>query len=479
MDRKIVKNFIYSAAYRILIVILPLVTTPYVSRVLKPEGVGIFSYTTSIAAAFTLVAALGFAAYGQREIAYNQDDIHNRSVVFFEIGVFRACTTLLAVIVYIVFCFFYKEYTVYLLPQCLSIVSVMFDISWYFQGMENFRITVIRNVIVRLVSIACIFLFVKKQTDLFLYIFIISASNLISNLFYFLSIQKHVVRVPLSELHPLRHARGSVEFFIPLIAVEIYSHLDRIMLGYMMPTTVESGYYEQARKITSLVVGLIISINNVMMPRIANLYVKKEKDNIIAFYRKTFKILLLVMIPLCVGLILVSENFVLWFFGVEYVKVAELIRLSSLLIVFMCIGNFVGVQYLTPTGQQNRMTVAYVIAAVCNIALNALMIPRLASVGAMAASIISELLSCGIQIYWLMKREYRFNCFEQIWKYLTATAGMTIAILLIHMYLDLAGVLSTSVDVMVGGLVYVAFLLMLKEEFVTTILKNTLQIRLK
>ena len=471
MDSRIVKNYFYSAAYRVLIVILPLITTPYVSRVLKPEGIGIFSYTSSITAVFTLAAALGFASYGQREIAYNQDDLHGRSVVFFEIGIFRAVTTLLATAAYIVFCFYYREYTLYLLPQVLSVISVMFDVSWYFQGMENFRITVIRNVIVRLVSIVCIFLFVKKQTDLILYIFIISASNLISNLIYFLNLKKYVGRVRLSELHPLRHAKGSIEFFIPLIAVEIYSHLDRIMLGYMTAATVESGYYEQARKITGLVVGLIISINSVMMPRIANLYMKKEKERIVAFYRKTFKTVLLIMIPACVGLFLVSDNFVLWFFGAEYAKVAVLLKLAALLIVFICIGNFAGVQYLMPTGQQNRMTAAYVIAAVSNIALNALLIPRLASVGAMTASIAAEFISCGLQMLWLMRSEYRFNACEQLWKYLIATVGMAVSVLLLHAVLHLSGILGTCADVALGGFIYLALLILMREETVSGLLK--------
>lgn len=475
MDSKIVKNFLYSAAYRILIVILPLITTPYVSRVLKPEGVGVFSYTSSIAAAFTLVAALGFVSYGQREIAYNQDDIHGRSVVFYEIGIFRTVTTLLVTAAYIGFCFCYRKYTVYLLPQVLSVISAMFDISWYFQGMENFRITVIRNVIVRMISIVCIFLFVKKETDLFLYIVIISASNLISNIVYLMNIRKHVVKVGFSELHPLRHLRGTIEFFIPVIAVEIYSHLDRIMLGYMMTTTVESGYYEQARKITTLVVGLIISINSVMMPRIANLFIKQEKNRIIYYYQKSFKTVLLIMIPACVGLFLISDNFVLWFFGPDYVKTAELIKMSSLLIVFMCIGNFVGVQYLTPTGQQNKMTVAYIIAAVSNIVLNALLIPQLASVGAMAASIVAEFISCALQMYWLMRSEYCFNAFEQIWKYVIATVGMTLAILLSHIVWNITGIMSTCLDVVLGGIVYIAILFLVKEKIVITVINRLIR----
>lgn len=472
MDHKIVKNYLYSAAYRILIIILPLVTTPYVSRVLKPEGIGVFSYTSSIAAVFTLIAALGFGAYGQREIAYRQDDLHGRSVIFFEICIFRGVMTLAATAVYFVFCFIYREYTLYLLPQCLSIISVMFDVSWYFQGLENFRITVIRNVVVRLASIACIFLFVKRQEDLLLYIVIIAVSNLLSNLVYLFHLKKHLVRIELSELHPLRHVRGTIEFFIPLIAVEIYSHLDRIMLGYMMPTTVESGYYEQARKITSLVVGLIISVNSVMMPRIANLYAKNEKERIVNYYKKSFKTVLFIMIPACVGMVLISDNFVLWFFGPEYVKVSELIKLSSLLIVFMCVGNFAGNQYLNPTGQQNKSTVAYIIAAIVNVALNAFMIPRLAAVGAMVASIVAEFISCGLQTWLLMRSEYSFNLFDQLWKYIVAALGMAAGILLLQKVLPLTGSMGTCVEVLGGVCIYTVMLLVVHEENIINTMKK-------
>ena len=467
MDKKIAKNFIYSAAYQVLMAILPLITAPYVARVLRPEGNGIYSYTSSIATVFALFAALGFSAYGQREVAYRQDDIEARSTVFYEIVFFRITTTLIATVAFIVFSLVYREYTSYLLPQVISVIAVMFDISWYYQGLENFKITVTRNFVIKALSVACIFLLVKRPEHLGRYIAIMSLSVFLSNVIYMFHIKRNIVYVPWNTLHPLKHLKGTVEFFIPLIAVQIYSHLDRIMLGYLTPTAVEGGYYEQARKITTIVVGLIISINNVMMPRISKLYAQDDREQIIGFYRRTFKLLLLMLMPICAGLVLIADNFVLWFFGTEYAGVTPLVKLSAPLVVLMCIGNFVGIQYLSPTGQQNKMTRAYVIAAISNIALNAIMIPGRGAIGAMVASVIAELISCGMQLYLLMNSEYRFSLLLGVWKYIAASMVMIGSIMLLHKLLSLTGILSTCIDVISGALVYTAMLLSVREENVT------------
>lgn len=469
MKKRIIKNYIYSAGYRILITIIPLITTPYISRVLHAEGVGIYGYTNSLASAFALFAALGFASYGQREVAYNQDDIHQRSIIFYEIIILRAITTSVCVAAFLVFSFIYREYTYYLLPYVMLIISVAADIAWYYQGLENFRITVLKSLIVRLLSVVFIFCFVKKETDTWLYIFLLSFSTLISNLFYLINIRKYIEKINTSELHPLRHIKGSIEFFIPLIAVEIYSHLDRIMLGYLTTST-ESGYYEQARKLTAVIVGVVVSINNVMMSRISFLYANNKDESIINYYRKSFKIIMMMVFPIIVGLMIISDNFTLWFYGEGYEKVASLLKLSGILIIFMSIGNFVGVQFLGPTGKVNKGTQAYLIAALVNIILNAVMIPRYLSIGAMLASIVAEIISCGLQVYFLYRSTYQFNMSEGIWIYIVSALIMGGLLLSIRLFSSVTGILGTLIDVFVGGTVYFLSLLLLKEENAMSIL---------
>ncbi len=464
MDKKIAKNYAYNVAYQLLVIVAPLITAPYVSRVLHSDGIGVYSYTQTIATAFALVAGLGFSIYGQREVAYCQDDIEKRSTVFFEIVIYRTVMTAVVTAAYVIFSLAYKKYSVYLLPQTIMVLAVMFDVSWYFQGMENFRITVLRNVIVKLATIVLTFLLVKTERDLGIYIVIHSVSVFVSNLFYFFIIPRYVVKVALSQLHPLRHTRGTIEFFIPMIAVQIYSYLDKIMLGWYMSGMSESGYYEQARKITSMIVAVIIALNSVMMSRVSSLYAKNKKEDIIRYYARTFNIILMLLLPICTGLVLVSDNFVSWFFGADFQKAALLLKISALLIAFMCIGNFVGVQFLTPTGKQNQMTRAYILAASVNVALNAMLIPRLYSVGAMVASVIAEMISSLLQLWLLLRSSYRFNMIRTAWKYVLAAGVMAAFILCGHQIVHLSGIAATFVDVAVGGAVYIVSLYFAREE---------------
>ena len=464
MNKKIVKNYIYNTLYQVLAIIAPLITAPYISRVLHTDGVGLYSYTYTITTVFVLFAGLGFGSYGQREIAYHQDDIHQRSVIFYEIMFFRAVLTVIISALFIVFSLHYRQYTCYLLPQVLIIFALIFEMSWYFQGLENFRIIVTRNAIVKLATILCTFIFVRTEADIDKHILLHALSPLLSNIIYCAVIPRYIEKVSFSQLHPLRHLKGSIEFFLPLVAVQIYSYLDKLMLGFYMTTTVENGYYEQARKITQIIVTLIISLNTVMMSRISNLYANDQKEQIRKYYEKTFSIILMMLLPICVGLIFVSDNFVLWFFGAEFQKVGSLLKACSLLIALMCIGNFVGVQFLSPTGLQNKMTMAYAIAAASNVVMNMLLIPRLYSMGSLIASIIAEAVSCFIQVGLLLKSEYKFPIPRSLWKYTVATAVMAGVIVLEQNSVQLTGVISTIVDVIFGGVVYMVVLVLLKEE---------------
>ena len=161
--KSIAKNYIYNMVYQVLTLILPLITTPYLSRVLGAEGNGIYSYTYAIVTYFILFGSLGVALYGQREIAYAQEYPEKRKKIFIEIVIFRFITILIATVFY--FFLFVKgaEYQIYYQILMLELVAAAFDISWFFQGLEDFKKTIIRNIIVRTISVVCIFIFVKSR----------------------------------------------------------------------------------------------------------------------------------------------------------------------------------------------------------------------------------------------------------------------------------------------------------------------------
>ena len=183
--KSVVKNYMYNLVYQILILILPLVTTPYLSRVLGSDGVGIYSYTYAIVTYFVLFGSLGIALYGQREIAYAQDQPRKRKKIFFELIIIRFITVIIAAIVFFLWFVRGDQYQTYYMILLIELFATAFDISWFFQGIEEFKKTVIRNVLVRVISVSLVFVFVKTSTDLWKYILIYSLGDFLGNLLFF------------------------------------------------------------------------------------------------------------------------------------------------------------------------------------------------------------------------------------------------------------------------------------------------------
>lgn len=266
--------------------------------------------------------------------------------------------------------------------------------------------------------------------------------------------------------------RGTIQFFIPLIATQIYSQLDKIMLGVLLNDTMENGYYEQARKITAIIVAIVTSLNNVLLSRISYLFINNEIEEIKRCFEESFKVMLFILIPILPGMFIMSDNFVIWFFGEEFIKVALLMKLSCILLVFMCLGNFVGVQFLAPTKKQNKMTFAYVTAAIVNFVFNIILIPKWKSEGALVASIVAESVSCGIQWFYLFNSKFRFKVLSGIYKYLIAAGIMAFSIVGIRTFLDVKGMGQTIIEFAVGILVYISVLIVCKEKNVMVIISH-------
>lgn len=191
-QKSISKNYLYNLFYQILVIVMPLITTPYLSRVLGAEAIGVYSYTLSIATYFILFGTLGVSLYGQREIAYVQDDEKKRSIVFWEIVLLKTITMTISILIFWFTYGMYGEYKIYYRILIIELISQCIDISWFFQGIEEFKKTVIRNSIVKLIFAVCIFIFVKSPNDLIKYIVIIAGANLFGNLSLWMYVPKYI-----------------------------------------------------------------------------------------------------------------------------------------------------------------------------------------------------------------------------------------------------------------------------------------------
>lgn len=474
--KSIKKNFIYNIVYQLFILVAPLVVTPYVSRVLGAEGIGLYSYANSIVSYFLLVAVLGTATYGQRAISYVQDDREGRSRAFWEVFILRSITSCVTLAAYLIFAFFVagaEQFIIYLI-LALNVINTIFDITWFMQGMEEFGKISTRSIIFRLLSIISVFVFVKSENDLWLYVLFMTAYTVLGNITMWLYLPKYLCRV--RGIKPFQDIKSVLQLFIPTVAIQLYTVLDKSMIGWFSDGYAENGYYEQSEKIIKMATTAVTALGTVMIPRIAKVFKEGNIELLKNYIYKSYRFIWMLAIPITFGLIAITSFFVPVFFGAGYEKCEVLIPIFSLLAIVLGLSNVTGMQYLVPVGRQNVMTLTVVVGAVVNLVLNLILIPRFYSIGASIASVIAE--SCvAIVGFVYLKRKNMIELKPILtcsFKYWIAGVIMTGLLFLIKFFLPIA-IWSLILLIVSGVVIYAVVLLLLRDSFALEIVKKGLQ----
>ncbi len=477
-NKSIKKNYLFNVCYQVLLLITPLITTPYISRVLGADGIGQYSYTASIVSYFTLFAALGTGTYGQREISYFRDDRKKRSQVFWEICSLRTVMTLICSFPYMLLIVSQKFSMIYII-QYLTLLNVCFDVSWFFQGIEEFGKTILRNTVIKVINIVFIFVAIHTQEDLYLYVFGLTLTSAISSLSLWVYLPRYIDKIKLKSIRISRHWKTSIALFIPTIAIQIYTVLDKTMLGVFTVSKIENGYYEQAIKLSRMVLMLITSLGTVMIPRIGYYFNKKNQECVKEYMYKGYNFVWFLGIPLCFGLIGISPNIVPWFYGKEFQPVGSLLSILSFLILAIGINNVTGMQYMIPTKKESQFTLTVCIGAGVNFIMNLILIPRYYATGAAIASVIAETTIALIQLY-IVRNEFSVKkVFSLSWKYLIAGIVMLLLLKVENQYFSPSPI-HTFLMIISGGIIYFLILVGLKDSFLRDNSKNLInQIRRK
>ena len=269
-------NYIYNTLYQVFIVLIPLVTVPYTSRVLGVEGIGRYAYTSSYTQYFILLGMLGIGVYGRREVAYVNTDKSERSRKFCGIYAVQFITSLLAYFLYLViFVGINEADKVLYLVQSLLILGCVFDISWFFIGIEDLKSVVTRNLIVKLLSVVAIFMFVKQRGDILIYALIMGLGTVVGQLIMWLNLADKVTVVIPSLAELKLHFILASKLLISQLAIQIYVVLDKTMLG-ILATDEQVGLYDNSQKIIKTILALVTSIAVVLMPRMSSLYAQNK-----------------------------------------------------------------------------------------------------------------------------------------------------------------------------------------------------------
>lgn len=469
---KIKRNFILNTMFQILRLLSPLVVTPYVSRILGVDGIGIFSYTYSIEYYFAMFAVLGTTAYGAREISRYRDEPETMSQLFWEIWLMTFTTSLISIVAWGVVVFAGGEYRLYFAILTFYLLAAMFDISWFYTGLEKFPIIVIRNMALKVVEIALVFLLVKRADQLYIYFLIMAGGTFLGNASLWLGMKKNLKRVSWRTLRPYRHFKNTLVFFLPTIATSIYTVIGKTLIGAITKSEIESGIYEQTTKIVEIIKAVaVVSLNTVLGPRNSYLHKKGELEQIRSNLRGSMDFILLMSIGATCGVIGIADLFVPWFFGAGYEPVILLLRALSPIVVIIAISYTVGSQYYEPVGLRLKSAKYLMVGSVCSVLMNLILIPIFKSLGAVIGSLVSETI---ISVLYIM------NCSGYMtWRALLAMswkkllAGVSMACILVwRASLMMATTTNVLMLVVLGAAIYLVVLLLLRDKMMLLALKT-------
>lgn len=342
---KLIKNMMYNTVYQVLILILPLITAPYVSRTLGTKGVGIYSSTAAWLGYFVLAGALGITLYGNREIAYHQKDKEARSRIFYELLSLKFITVAIALIAYLIFIFFQNKWEIYFLLQGITLIAVAFDVSWFFMGLENFKVIVVRNTIIRLLLTVAIFVFVRTPNDLWLYILLLALSTLIGNMTVWPFLRRELKKIPVRSLNIVQHLRPVTMLLLPQVSITIYTSLNKNLLQIFSGLD-SVAYFTQTYMIIILGATLVSSFNSAFLPHLSGLFSSGESEKVKPLILKSIDLGNCISILCISGIIGVSQTFAVFYFGKNFAPVGSLLAVGSITIFFLALTNALSTQYL-------------------------------------------------------------------------------------------------------------------------------------
>ncbi|WP_407910736.1 flippase [Lactiplantibacillus brownii] len=453
------KNFAYNAIYQILIIILPIVTAPYVSRVLGPTRMGQYSYTYSIATYFLLLAKLGFDNYGNRSIARSRNNGDDLNRTFTGIYSLQILIAIGSIVLYLVYTFTFSKYYVLALIQGLWVLGALFDVNWFFYGLEQFSIVVLRNTLVKVISVILIFTLVRQSSDLWKYTLILAASSVIGFLITwpFIFSKISIVKVSFSEI--FSHFKQTALLFIPVIAISVFTVLDKIMLGHMGSLT-QVGYFEAAEKVMMAPKGIIGALGTVMLPRMANVYSNRDTKNKSSLINISIGFALVFSIACMFGLIGVSKTFVPIFFGAKYMATISVLILMSLALPFYAIGNIIRTQMLIPNMRDKPYIISVILGAVANISLNLLLIPIWGARGSVIATLAAEITIAVSQLLAVLN-ELQFRKFAMVMVNSIVSSGVMLVFIYFIANNFGQSLVSLLLQVLVGGGMFLIVFLIL------------------
>lgn len=384
------KNFIYQIVYRIITILTPLITSPILTRALGAEKLGLFSATLALVSYFQLISMLGVENHGNRSIAAAQGDRNQQQKLFWNIYAVQMISSLLAIALYaIAFLFIPPERTTISLLQGLWLIAALFNINWFFFGTEQFRLTVTRNIVIKVLTVLLIVIFVRKPDDILAYIVIMAGDAVLSNLVVWPFLRRNI-GFEMPKLHLMKeHIMPILVLFVPMLAMSVFHVMDKTMLDWL-GTETDVGYYYAADKVINMPLSIITALGTVMLPRVSNEYSKGNTEGVRSMLRKSTELTIFMTCAVGIGIAGIANEFVPWFFGKGFEQCINLVYWFVPILFAKAIGDLIRTQYMIPAHMDRYYTIAVGIGAGVNLISNYILIRHFGALGAVLGTLIAE-----------------------------------------------------------------------------------------
>ena len=450
------KNFIYQFLYQVIILVLPLITAPYLTRVLGDSNLGVYTYTYSIAYYFVVIAMLGIARHGQRILAARRNDEELVRKTFWSLYFVHVIFSLISFLFYLGFAYLQDENRNIYFIQSIYVFSALFDITWLFYGLENFKSVVIRNAFFRILETILIFIFVKNSDDLVVYTIIMTLSCCLSQVFLLPKAIKLVKPIKFSFQDAKEHLKPLLVLSITIIAVSLYTVFDKTLIG-MMTNKENVAYYEYSDKIIRIPKIIIGVIGTIMFPRACASASVQDYSSLKKYVNSSFKFAYFVGFGSIFGILAISDLFAVEYYGDNFAICGRVMSVMVPLILIVSLGDIVRTQILIPLHKDLEYTICVILIALFNIGLSIIFIYYFGIYGAVYGTICSEFVGLLIQFYLCRKYLDFLAIIKNIIPFLISGLIMYFAIYGIKSIIN-SSMLHLLIQVIIGGMSYLLLL---------------------
>lgn len=469
IKKKLLSNLIYQSSYQVMLIVLPIITTPIITQRLSPDSTGLYKYISSVAQYFILVGGLGLANYGVREIALVKNNREQLSQKFWELQYFNLFFSILTTLIYIIVSFFSSEKMLFLVYG-IAVFSTVLDISWLFSGLEDFKKITIRNFFIKSLSILAIIVFVQNDQDLWKYILINALSSFLGQAVLWVSLFKYIDFKIIESKAIWSHFFPALKFFIAKVATIMYGNTTSFLLGILTVVSNVS-LYSYSNNLIAIAASVLTATNMVMIPRMTNMYASDNEKNMIRMFKKVIMAQLFLTIGLTFGIMATNEKLIGWFIDPQYRDIIPYVYLLAPSISFQILQMSAASMWLIPKNQMKEYNGSVLTGGFLCIFLNLITIPFLEVYGAVLSISLAYIYVCFVRFRYMYKNtDFRFD-WVQIAKNIFGGITMLVVVMIATRQME-SSIVTSLIQVILGVTVYLVISIILKSNPLLDILKR-------